>query len=278
MKKTFSKIFMLVVSLIVCVFLVTPAVSAGAFKLNIIPPAEPIKPGVEMREIEGVHQLIPSIIDNMLPSLWASQYTFIEVAEKPSWASVSFPDSAPITPPDGVEYELTGFVAVSNDAPAYEFGTVKLSITTGKFARTIVPWIPGLGNEFNMDQSFQIQAGFVPSLSATNPFAVHLLPDSYKNVSFFVTNTANAKSMLEFSVQQSDIPDGWNVIPPGPCSVDVDEQVQVLATVYAPEGNESVGEWVQIPLNIHMNSVAEPTDASADYSVMITAHCVSDEE
>ncbi|MBS3777668.1 MAG: hypothetical protein KGY50_00055 [Candidatus Thermoplasmatota archaeon] len=277
-KMKYSKITIVAVTIITLILLSSPSVFAGAFKLNIYPPTTPIQPGIEMREIRGVHQNIPTIFDNLLPNLWASQYTFIEVDEKPSWASVTFPDSTPITPPDGVEYELTGIVTVSEDAPAYDFGMVKLSITTGKFARTIFPWIPGLGNEFKMDQSFQIQAGYIPSLSATNPLAVHLPPNSFKNVSFLVTNTANAKSTLEFSVQQSDIPAGWNVITPGPNSVDAGDQVKILATVYAPEGNESVDEWVHIPLNIHIKSVAEPTGASADYAVTITAHCVSDDE
>ena len=139
-----------------------PTVSAGEFKLVINPPTEPIYPE-EMVEISGIHQLIPgnSLLEKILPDLWMSQYTSIEIVEKPEWLSVTFPDSNPFTPPDGVEYWLTGYVSIKENAPMNTTGTVKLSITTGKFMRTIT-FLPDrfpYTNEFKMDQQFEVRTG-----------------------------------------------------------------------------------------------------------------------
>jgi hypothetical protein len=273
-KMKYSKITIVAVTIIAVILLSSPSVFAGAFKLNIYPPTTPISPGIEMREIEGVHQNIPTIIDNILPSLWASQYTFIEVAEKPSWASVTFPDSSPITPPDSVEYELKGIVAVSEDAPAYEFGTVKLSITTGKFARTIVPWIPGLGNEFNMDQSFQIQAGYLPLLTATNPPAKEGSPNTNIAHELEIVNTGNARSLIQFRINNNEIPDGWSISTPAAIFLDPDETVKIPVDVYTPRTFGYTDEWSQIPMDINVRSVVEPSGATANYTVTLSSHCI----
>lgn len=149
-----------VLFLILFIILV-PLATAGDFSLTIHSPEEVAIPD-EYLEINGTHQLIPSLIDRILPKLWASQYSIIEIADKPDWLSVSITESTLITPPDGKEYSFKIVVATSEDAPMNTSGTVKLSIVTGKFARTI-PWIPGLifglDDEFEMDQSFQFRTG-----------------------------------------------------------------------------------------------------------------------
>ena len=130
----------------------------GSFKLIFYPPTA-IVPDDGMVVVNGIHQLIPSVFDRLLPSLWMSQYSFIEIVESPEWLSASIPDATPITPPDGIEYPLTMIIAISEDAPMNTYGTLELSITTGKFMRNIFPsWFP-LCNEFKMDQSITFQTG-----------------------------------------------------------------------------------------------------------------------
>jgi hypothetical protein len=132
--------------------------SLGAFKLLVNPPAEPIIPG-EIVEVEGVHQLIPSIFDRILPTLWVSEYTEIEVAYSPDWCVVSIPDKDILTPPSGDDYRFYLYIVINDDAPMNYFDKISLNITTGKFMRTIFPsWFP-LCNEFNMDIEFIIQTG-----------------------------------------------------------------------------------------------------------------------
>jgi len=273
-KMRYSKTSLVTISIIALIILLAPSVFAGVFKLVIYPPMTPIKPGIEMREVDGVHQLIPSGVDNVLPSFWMSQYTFIEVKEAPSWASVSFPDSTPITPPDSVEYSIKAIVAVSEDAPAYEFGTVKLSITTGKFMRTIFPsWFP-MCNEFNMDQSFQIQAGYLPLLTATNPPAKEGTPNTNINHMLHLVNNGNARSLIEFTVDYDAIPDGWSIAPPASLYINKGESIDVPVDIYSPRTFGYTDEWAQIPIKMNMRSVVEPTGDSANYTVTVSTHCV----
>jgi hypothetical protein len=78
-KMKYSKISIVAITIMTLILLLSPSAFAGVFKLNIYPPTTPISPGIEMREVNGVHQLLPGFIDNILPGLLASQYTFIEV-------------------------------------------------------------------------------------------------------------------------------------------------------------------------------------------------------
>jgi hypothetical protein len=132
-------------------------VSAGTFKLTINPPTERIYP-TDHLEINVDCQLIPTIFERFLPQLWMSSYTIIEVDETPEWLSISIPNDGIITPPDGEEHNLQIFVAISIDAPMNTTTQVNLSITTGRFMRTIFPLSP-LSKEFDMDQSFIVQTG-----------------------------------------------------------------------------------------------------------------------
>jgi len=145
--------------LIILIFLMFPIISAGEFSLIIYPTDEKMVPN-EYFEIHGTHQLTPDFFENLLPKLWVSQYTFIEVSNAPEWLSVSIQNSAPLTPPDGMKHSITIYVAITEDAPMNTTGQVDLDITTGKFMRTMFPWFQGLGNEFDMGQSFQIQTGY----------------------------------------------------------------------------------------------------------------------
>jgi hypothetical protein len=134
----------------------------GEFQLVIYPPTEPIYPE-EMFEISGMHQLIPgnSFLEKILPKLWISQYTIIEVIEKPEWLSVSIPSSALLTNPDGEEYPFDVYISLTENAPMNTTGTVELSLMTGKFMRTLafISDRSPLSKEFEMDQSFQIKTG-----------------------------------------------------------------------------------------------------------------------
>ena len=98
-KMKYTNTNFITILVITLILLLSPSVLAGSFKLVIFPPTTPIQPGIEMRQINGVHQLIPGTIDRLLPNLWMSQYTLIEVAESPSWASVSFLEYGLVTPP-----------------------------------------------------------------------------------------------------------------------------------------------------------------------------------
>jgi hypothetical protein len=144
---------------IILIFLMFPIVSAGEFSLIIYPTDEKMVPN-EYFEVHATHQLTPDFFEKLLPKLWVSQYTFIEVKNAPEWLSVSIPNSAPLTPPNGMKYSMTIYTAVTEDAPMNTTGQVDLDISTGKFMRTMFPWFPGLGNEFDNDQSFQIQTGY----------------------------------------------------------------------------------------------------------------------
>jgi hypothetical protein len=273
MKRT--KVSIVFVSIIALMLMISPSVFAGAFKLVVNPPTTPIQPGIEMRQITGVTQLIPTAIETTLfPQLWVSQYTSIEVAETPEWAQVSFPDSNPITQPDSVDHEFTGFVSVSEDAPAYEYGTIKLKITTGKFARTIVPWFPGLNAEFNMDTSFLIQAGYLPLLTATNPPSREGSPNTNIVHTLHLINTGNARSLIQFKINSGDIPSGWSISRPASLYLNKGESIDIPVDVYTPRTFGYIDEWALIPMDINIRSVVEPNGAQANYSVTFSSHCI----
>lgn len=153
--------------------LVTPTISAktninlldppiikplGAFQIIIHPPSEPIV-HYETLELTGTHKLIPSAFDRMLPSLWASQYSVLEVTESPEWLVVNIPNQFIFTPPDGNTYNFSIFITINDDASMNTAATFTISITTGKFMRTMFPsWFP-LCSEFNLDQEILIRTG-----------------------------------------------------------------------------------------------------------------------
>ena len=58
-----------IVSVIIMLFILTPSVLAGSFKIMINPPGEPIKPESELRMVTGYTQLIPGPI-NIFKSLY----------------------------------------------------------------------------------------------------------------------------------------------------------------------------------------------------------------
>ena len=274
-KMKYTKVSIAFVSIIFLILVISPSVFAGAFKLVINPPTTPIQPGIEMREITGITQLVPTPIEEkILPNLWVSQYTSIEVAEIPEWATVSFPDSNPLTPPDSADHEFNGFVAVSEDAPAYEYGTIKLKITTGKFARTIFPWLPGFNAEFNMDTSFQIQAGYLPLLTATNPPSKEGAPNTNIVHTLHLANTGNARSLIQFKVNSKDISSGWSISRPASLYLNKGESIDIPVDVYTPRTFGYIDEWALIPMDINIRSVVEPNGAQANYSVTFSSHCV----
>lgn len=274
-KMKYTKVSVVSVSIITLILLLSPSVFAGAFEMIINPPLTPIQPGIEMREVTGYTKLIPNAIEQtFFPDLWISQYTIIEVASKPDWAQVSFPNSAPLTFPDGLEQSLTAFVSVSEEAPAYEYGTIDLTITTGKFARTIVPWFPGLGNEFNLDQSFQIQAGYLPLLTATNPPSKEGSPNTNIVHNLRIDNTGNARSLIQFKVRSSEIPDGWSISQPASLYLNKGESIEIPVDVYTPRTFGYIDEWSLIPMDINIRSVVEPNGAQANYSVTFSSHCI----
>ena len=275
-KMRYSKTSLVTISIIALIILLAPSVLAGSFQLVVYPPETPIKPGVEMKHVEGFVQNSPGAIDNLplLPPLWFYQYTNIEVAEKPEWATVAIPESTPMTPPDGQKYDLTIIVAVTEDAPAYEFGTVKLSISTGKFMRTIFPsWFP-MTNEFNMDQSFVIRSGYLPLLTATNPPAKEGTPNTNINHVLHLVNTGNARSLIEFSVDYNAIPEGWSIAAPASIYINKGESIDVPVDIYSPRTLGYTDEWAQIPIKMNMRSVVEPTGESANFTVTVSTHCV----
>lgn len=170
---------------------------------------------------------------------------------------------------------MTGVVAVSEDAPAYEFGEVKLNITTGKFMRNIFPsWFP-MCNEFNMYQSFQIQAAFVPGLKIGDVPSITLPPNTNEDIMINITNTGNGRSKLQFSIINYTLLNGWSVELPPSIYLDRDQMTEAVLTIYTPNTNEEIDEWVTLPLSISQKSVVEPNAPSDNYTVMINIHCLN---
>ena len=129
----------------------------GAFQIIIQPPEETIE-FLETLEIKGTHQLIPGALDNILPTLWMSQYSELD-EESPDWIEVTFPQRTLITPPDGNKYTFSILITLTKDAPMNTVATIAISITTGKLMRTMFPsWFP-MCNEFNLDQDILIRTG-----------------------------------------------------------------------------------------------------------------------
>ena len=65
-KMKYTKLSIVSVSIIVLMLMMSPSVFAGAFKLIINPPTTPIQPGIEMREVTGLTQLIPNAIEQAI--------------------------------------------------------------------------------------------------------------------------------------------------------------------------------------------------------------------
>lgn len=159
--------------LVSLLMLVTPTISAGmnlaslkssnvqplgAFQIIINSPNETIKPG-KIVEIVGTHQKIPGAFDNILPSLWVSQYSELSVEDAPDWLIVRFPNANIITPSDTNKYNFSIELAINDNAPKNTTERSSFSIKTGNFMRTLLPsWFP-LCHEFNMDQDVFIQTG-----------------------------------------------------------------------------------------------------------------------
>ena len=113
----------------------------------------------EIAEISGFHKLTPDTIDKILPQIWMSQYSVIEITEVPVWIQATVPDSAPVTPPDGIAHEIKMMVGLRENAPMNTKETIKMLITTGRFMRTFFPsWFP-LCDEYTIERSVLIQTG-----------------------------------------------------------------------------------------------------------------------
>ena len=153
-----SKMIPCSILFVIIISVIFPFASAGDFSFNISSPDETIEPR-ELIEVSGTHQLTPSMLDKILPELWMSQYSFIEITDKPEWIEVSLPDSEPITPPNGVIHQIKMFLSLNENAPMNTKGTIDLTITTGRFMRTIFPsWFP-LCDEYTIEKSISIQTG-----------------------------------------------------------------------------------------------------------------------
>jgi hypothetical protein len=130
----------------------------NAFQIIIYPLTEPLKP-YEIREITGTHQQIPGVIDSLIPGLLGWQYSQLEVAKCPEWAVVTIPNKYIFTKPDGQVHNFSLFITLNDNAPMNTAATIGISITTGKYMRTIFPpWFP-FCQEFNLDQEILIRTG-----------------------------------------------------------------------------------------------------------------------
>jgi len=270
-KMRYSKASLVTISIIALILLLAPSVFAGSFQIVVPPLEEPIKPGLEMKTVTGFTKNVAGPTDFM-KGLWGNAYTEITVVEKPEWATVTIPESSILTPLDGEKHEFDILVAVSENAPAYEYATVKLQIVTGKFIRMVFSNLPI--PEFNMDQSFTIRSGYLPLLTATNPSAKEGIPNSFINHEIHLVNTGNARSLITFKTDYTAVPDGWSVNTPAQIYLNKGESYDVPIDIYTPREFGYIDEWSQIPINIDMRSVVDPTGASQNFTVTIPSHVV----
>jgi hypothetical protein len=135
-------------------------------------------------------------------------------------------------------------------------------------------WFP-FANEFNLDQDISIKAGYLPLLTPTTPTPKEGKPNAEIFHTITLKNSGNARSIIQFSVDQEDIPDGWSVQAPAPVYLNAGESIDAPLTVLTPREFGYIDEWASIPLNVEIMSALEGSEGrSQSYSIPTTSHCV----
>jgi hypothetical protein len=241
----------------------------GAFEFLISPYNDPIRPN-ETVEIHGYHKLRGNNFQQQFPLLFilSWQYTTFELESKPEWVNIDIREDRFLTPLDGIEHNMSFFVSVTNDAPGYQYGTIKFKITTGKLWSRLFEL-----QTYQIDQQIQVNAAFVPGLIVEDPPIKTFPPKTLEEIPLNITNIGNAQSILQFNVNYEEIPYGWNVQIPKPLFLDVDEMISTNITVYTPFTDDFIDEWVTFNLKIIVKAVVDPSCPSMNYTLPITVHC-----
>ena len=269
--KKYNHMGMVLLSILFITFLlvVTPSVLGGSFRLEVYPSQEPISPGVELKEVFGFAEYVGGPFNpNALP-FW--QFTVMEVKSKPDWATVILPTASLLSPPTGVRENFSIFVGVSEEAPAYEYGSVSLSIRSGPFWRMML----GMELPYNLDTDFSVQAGYLPLLSITLPPPIEGMPNSFIYHKVQITNSGNAPSEVTFKANTQNIPEGWAIQTPPARVIGTKATEEVAFVVTTPNRFGYIDEWVPINIDVQVTSVlGGATRESKNYTVSTLSHCV----
>jgi hypothetical protein len=250
----------------------------GSFEIEINPLGGYVAPGDRV-EINGTHQYIGSLIAQLFPHVWLWQYTTIDVIHKPDWLNVTIPKNVLLSNPDGRRENFSIFVFVSEDAPSYEYGLICLDIITTKFICIQFPFFKRIFGDYMLDHDIIIQSGFHPSLMIIPPpLPVEMRTNSVSMVNVTITNTGNARSILDFNVTipEEDQLEGWSVVQYPPILIDFGETLDIPFVFHTPVTSDYYDEFVQFTLNIKVTSAVEgESGPSVNYSIPLFIHCLS---